>query len=163
MRLQGDRSMIYVVSAVLIFGSLAFTAVPARAVSGPEELTGPLKGKTICILVANEFEDIEVYYPFVRLSEEGAWIVFGCLRIGSHPRPVAGQKPITGRFGSTIPPYVFQEGRRFSMEEVEDLDPEKFDALVIPGGFAPDRFRIDPSTVEFTRAMHRQGKPIAAI
>jgi protease I len=46
-----------------------------------------LKGKTVAILVANEFEDMEVFYPLLRLSEEGAKIVLGMVNLGVAPRP----------------------------------------------------------------------------
>ena len=50
-----------------------------------------LKGKTICIPVAHEFEDIELLYPLLRLSEEGAHIVIAAYYGGSSPRPYLGK------------------------------------------------------------------------
>ncbi|MGE5507608.1 MAG: type 1 glutamine amidotransferase domain-containing protein [Chitinophagales bacterium] len=122
-----------------------------------------LQGKKIAIIVSNEFEDIELLYPLIRLSEEGAWITVGTLEIGFHPRPAFSGKPITGRFGSTVPPIVLKEGRRFDLKPIAELDPGSFDALMIPGGFSPDYLRRDPKTLDFVRKIHEAGKPIATI
>src|SRR5450759_5824657 len=76
----------------------------------------PLVGKTVVILVANEFEDIELFYPLIYLSGEGAKIIVGTLPIvGSHPRPFVPGKPTTGRFGLTIPAPWLAEGNRYVM------------------------------------------------
>lgn len=122
-----------------------------------------LQGKKVAIIVSNEFEDIELLYPLVRLSEEGAWITVGTLDIGFHPRPAFPGKPITGRFGSTVPFIVLREGRRHDLKSIAELNPDDFDALMIPGGFSPDYLRRDPKTLEFVRRMHESGKPIATI
>lgn len=122
-----------------------------------------LKGKKIAILVANEFEDIEVFYPMLRLSEEGAWITLAVLEMGNHPRPVVRGKPITGRFGTTVPPGVNKEGKRFDLKSIAELVGEDYDAFVIPGGFAPDYLRRDPKTLALLHQANEQAKPIAAI
>jgi len=95
-----------------------------------------LKGKKVAILVSNEFEDIEVFYPFLRLSEEGAWITFGIYQRGFHPRPAFPGKPITGRFGLTVPPMFHREGYRYDVKEATELSAEEYDAVIIPGGFS---------------------------
>ena len=46
---------------------------------------------------------------------------------------------------------------------IADVDADDFDALVIPGGYSPDRLRQDPRMVAFTREMFDAGKPVAAI
>ena len=122
-----------------------------------------LSGKKIVILAASEFEDVEVTFPFLRLSEEGAWITLGVLAMGFHPRPAFQGKPITGRFGTTIPFIVNKEGKRYDIRPVGDLSPKEFDAVIIPGGFAPDYLRRDPATVNLVRTAAAQGKPIGAI
>ncbi|MCX7795365.1 MAG: type 1 glutamine amidotransferase [bacterium] len=122
-----------------------------------------LKGKKVVILVSNEFEDIEVFYPFLRLSEEGAWITFGIYQRGFHPRPAFPGKPITGRFGLTVPPMFHREGYRYDVKEATELSPDDYDAVIIPGGFSPDYLRREPKVTEFVRKMYEQGKIIAAI
>ncbi len=122
-----------------------------------------LKGKKIAFLVANEFEDIELWYPMLRLSEEGAWITIATLSMGFHPRPHVDGKPITGRFGTTVPSPVHRVGRRFDIKKTSELIPEEYDAIVIPGGYSPDYLRRDPETLKFVKSVASQGKPIATI
>ncbi|MHB9092879.1 MAG: DJ-1/PfpI family protein, partial [Chloroflexota bacterium] len=124
---------------------------------------GSLRGKTIAILVANEFEDIELYYPLIRLAEEGARIVVGALPGGSHPRPYDPGKPITGRFGLPIPAPWLPEGSLYTMQAIEHLRLDGFDALVIPGGFCPDILRRDAGTVKLVRDAVAANKVVAAI
>jgi protease I len=122
-----------------------------------------LKGKKVLILVANEFEDIELYYPLIRLSEEGAAILVGTMEAGFHPRPYAPGKPITGRYGLTFPAPWLKEGKRYIAKPVGELNIEDFDAVVVPGGFCPDNLRRDPRAVALVRQAARAGKPVAAI
>jgi len=122
-----------------------------------------LKGKSVAILVANEFEDMEVFYPLLRLSEEGANIILGTVSLGVAPRPYFPGKPITGRYGLTVPPPFHREGYRYVTKPMADLRVEDVDAVVIPGGFAPDVLRRDPAAVEFVRAAVAAKKPVAAI
>ena len=123
-----------------------------------------LKGKTICIPVANEFEDVELLFPLLRLSEEGAHIVIGAYQASWTTRPYLGKiKPITGRFGCPIPPVPMVEGRRSEVADILTLKPENFDAVVIPGGFAPDILRREPYILDFLRRLDAANKPIAAI
>ena len=53
------------------------------------------KGKKIAIVVAHEFEDIELLYPIIRLSEEGAEIYVVPVQEGLHTRPALDNKPVT--------------------------------------------------------------------
>ncbi|MEM2929720.1 MAG: type 1 glutamine amidotransferase domain-containing protein [Thermoproteota archaeon] len=122
-----------------------------------------LKGRKISILVANEFEDVELLYPFLRLSEEGAEIIIIPVRSGLHPRPAIKEKPVTGRYGTPIPLEVFGEGERYSIKELDQVKLEELDAIVIPGGFSPDSLRIMPEILEFVKKAYRQNKLIAAI
>lgn len=122
-----------------------------------------LKGKSICMPVAHEFEDVELLYPLLRLSEEGANIVIGTYQASFHARPYFKDKPITGRLGYPVPPVPMVEGRRFTVKDMLSLHVEDFDAVVIPGGFSPDILRREPRIVEFVRRSFNLGKPVAAI
>ncbi|MEM4488526.1 MAG: type 1 glutamine amidotransferase domain-containing protein [Desulfurococcaceae archaeon] len=122
-----------------------------------------LKGKRVAIIVAQEFEDIELLYPFVRLSEEGAEVIIVPVKRGIHPRPALHDKPITGRYGTPIPLQVFREGERHLIRELKDVKVEDIDAIIIPGGFSPDNLRIVPDVLEFVKKANEQGKVIAAI
>lgn len=125
----------------------------------------PLKGKTIGFLVSHEFEDIEVLYPVLRLSEEGAWITLitvdapGC----AHPRPLIPNKPITGRFGHTVPLIVMEEGNRYDTKHVSKVNVDQFDAIIIPGGFSPDFVRTDEHSLSLVKAANQKGKVIASV
>ncbi len=126
-----------------------------------------LDGARVAIVVAHEFEDIELLYPIVRLSEEGAGIIVATLPAGTpahfHPRPYFPDKPTTGRFGSTVPLVVLEEGRRYVGRAVTELTPADFDAIVFPGGFSPDYLRIHQPTLKLVADAYQAGKVIAAI
>ena len=102
-----------------------------------------LSGKRIAILVENKYEDQELWYPFHRLREEGAEVsVIGPERAAyasKHGYPVQADLAI----GSAVP--------------------DRFDAVVIPGGYAPDHMRRHPDMVAFVRQANEKGKIIAAI
>jgi len=104
-----------------------------------------------------------VFYPLLRLSEEGARIILGMVHLGVAPRPYFPGKPITGRYGLTIPPPFHKEGYRYVTKAMAEIKLEDVDAVVIPGGFAPDVLRRDPAAVEFVRAAVAAKKPVAAI
>ena len=128
--------------------------------------TGPgtrLKGKRVVFLVAHEFEDVELLYPFVRLSEEGAEVTIIPVKTGLHPRPAIPVKPVTGRYGTPVPLEVFGLGVRYVVKDIEEVKPEDLDAIIIPGGFSPDHLRIDERVLNFVRRAHELGKIIAAI
>ncbi|MDX1744569.1 MAG: type 1 glutamine amidotransferase domain-containing protein [Halobacteriales archaeon] len=125
-----------------------------------------LEGTTIAILASNEFEDIELEFPLLRLSEEGADILLVPYQAGHHPRPsleVTGTKPVTGRYGTPIPPDVMAEGNRYTVVPFDDLAVEDFDALLLPGGFSPDHLRTESAVVEFVRETYDAGTVVAAI
>jgi protease I len=82
---------------------------------------------------------------------------------GLHPRPSVPSKPVTGRYGIPIPLEVFGEGVRYVIRRLEEVKPEEFDAIVIPGGFSPDHLRVRREVLEFVRRAHEAGKIIAAI
>ncbi len=102
-----------------------------------------LKNKKIAILVAKGVEDLEFYVPFMRLQEEGAEVV------------AAGTdtKPVTGKNGLEITPTV----------RIDSLKAKELFALVIPGGWAPDRLRRSQDVISLVKEMDREGKPIGII
>jgi protease I len=103
----------------------------------------PLAGKHVLFFAAPLYEDLELWYPKIRLEEEGA----SCTVAG------LGDKTYQGKRGYPVTPDA-------TVEEVESND---FDALVIPGGYAPDILRRYAKVLQLTREIHDAGKPIAFI
>ncbi|MEE9201429.1 MAG: type 1 glutamine amidotransferase domain-containing protein [Candidatus Brocadiales bacterium] len=103
-----------------------------------------LRGKKVLILVDDLYEDLEGWYPKLRLLEAGAEVV------------VAGpeKKTYRGKNGG----YPMPADCR-----VDEVNWEKFDAVVIPGGYAPDRLRRYDSVLKVVRAMGEAGRVIAPI
>ena len=126
-------------------------------------MTGKLTGKKVVIIVAQEFEDVELLYPVLRLSEEGAEIVVVPVNEGLHPRPFVPGKPVTGRFGHPVPIPVMAEGNRYRVSRLEELQAAEIDCVLFPGGYSPDALRLHAGTLELVRECHRQGKLLAAI
>jgi protease I len=103
-----------------------------------------LKGKHIAILAEDLYQDLELWYPLLRFREEGAEVVV----VG----PAAG-KVHTGKFG--YPVKVDQAAK--------EVKAEQFDAVIIPGGYAPDHMRRYPAMVSLVRDAALKGKVVAAI
>lgn len=102
-----------------------------------------IQGQKIAILVAQDVEDLEYYVPCMRLQEEGAQVLTAALEL----------KLIHGKNGLPITPDIL----------IQDLREADLDALVIPGGWAPDKLRRDSSVTDLVRKMDSVRKPIAII
>ncbi|MEA3344683.1 MAG: type 1 glutamine amidotransferase domain-containing protein [Chloroflexota bacterium] len=126
-------------------------------------MSGELSEKKVAIIVAQEFEDIELLFPLLRLSEEGIDIVVVPVQAGHHPRPAFDEKPVTGRFGHTVPIPVMTEGKRYSVGSIEDLSVEEVDCLFFPGGYSPDALRQHEGTLELVREFYQRDKLLATI
>ncbi len=103
-----------------------------------------LKNKKILMLVENVYEDLELWYPKLRLMEAGAEVI------------VAGpeaSKIYTGKHG-----YPCK-----SDAAISEINEDDFDGLVLAGGFAPDKLRRDRKVLEITKNMHKDKKLIAHI
>ncbi len=100
--------------------------------------------KVACVL-ANGFEDSEFKQPYDALREAGHEVTIVGLQAGQH---LTGDK---GRETATVE------------KAFADVRPDQFDALLIPGGFSPDRLRAHPVAVEFVGAFFDARKPIMAI
>lgn len=102
-----------------------------------------LQGKKIAILVAQDVEDLEYYVPLMRLQEEGAQVLTAALEL----------KPIHGKGGLEIKPDTI----------IESLHAEDLFALIVPGGWAPDKLRRHSAVTNLVREMDRQRKEIGII
>jgi len=98
----------------------------------------------VAILIENLFEDIELTYPYFRLKEEG----YSVDLVGTDANVDYKSKhgyPIKSDLAS------------------KDITANSYDAVVIPGGYSPDKMRRSPETVNFVKEMDNKGKVIAAI
>lgn len=103
-----------------------------------------LKDKKIVILVETHYQDLEVWYPYYRLKEEGAKVI------------LAGTGSATN--------YVGKYGYPLKVDSTAgQLKAKNIDAVIIPGGWAPDFLRRENSVLKFVREMDRSGKIVAAI
>jgi protease I len=103
-----------------------------------------LAGKRVAILIEDEFDDREVTGPVEALAAAGAAVVL----VG----PIEGHE-YRGKRGQAV-----TAGLAASAARMKD-----FDALVIPGGNAPDKMRMRHAMVDFARDAMEAGKPVASI
>ncbi len=103
-----------------------------------------LIGKRIAYLVEDGFEDLEFWVPLMRLKEEGAQVIV----VGS------------GSAGSYRGKHCLEAKVDAHAAEVKSDD---FDAVVVPGGWAPDKLRRYPAVLSLVRGIYEQGKIVAAI
>ena len=99
--------------------------------------------KTVAILVGPDYEDLEVWYPKLRL--EGAGF----------------EAPLVGPLGAT---FRGKHGYPAPVErELASLDPANLAGVLAPGGWAPDKLRRDPQVLKLVRAVHERGGMVATI
>jgi protease I len=102
-----------------------------------------LQNKTILFFAGPLYEDLELWYPKIRLEEEGARTVVAG----------TGEKTYQGKRGYPLTVDT----------SVEEIGAEDFDGLVIPGGYAPDIMRRSQKLLQLTREIYQAGKPVAFI
>ncbi len=95
------------------------------------------------MLSADNFEDLELFYPLNRLKEEGIDVKVASIKKGT----------ITGEYG-----YSANVDLTFN-----EVKPEDFDMLVLPGGKAPEKVRLEEKALEIARYFFRENKPVGAI
>ncbi|MRH43720.1 DJ-1/PfpI/YhbO family deglycase/protease [Aquibacillus halophilus] len=103
-----------------------------------------LQNKKVIALVEDDFEDLELWYPVLRLREEGAEV---------HLVGKEANKVYVGKYG--VPA---ESDKAFTDVEVKD-----YDAILVPGGWAPDKLRRYPEVLDFVRHMDDNKKPIGQI
>ena len=103
-----------------------------------------LNGKRVAVLVEDIYEDQELWYPVQRLREDGAQVTL----VG----PEAGKT------------YGSKHGYPATSDKAAgNVSAADFDAVIIPGGYAPDRMRRDPAMVKLVSDAATEGKTVAAI
>jgi len=103
-----------------------------------------LEGKRAAILVEENYNEFELWIPYYRLKEEGAEVVV----VGSGSAPV-----YHGKYG--VPAPVDKDASHVSVDD--------FDAVIIPGGYAPDKMRLYPEMVKLVRDAFQKGIVVASI
>ncbi|MEJ2707416.1 MAG: type 1 glutamine amidotransferase [Anaerolineales bacterium] len=102
-----------------------------------------LEGKHIAYLVGEGFEDLEFWVPLMRLREEGATVTV----VGAEVKTYRGKHCL-----EATPDKAAQ-----------DVKAEDFDAIVVPGGWAPDKMRRYPAVLDLVSGVHAQGKIVGSI
>ena len=103
-----------------------------------------LRGKRIAVLAADLYQEMEIWYPLLRFREDGAETV-----------------AVGAEAGKT---YSSKKGYPVVADmSIADVHAKDFDAVVIPGGWAPDTLRQDERMLNFVREMDKAGKVVAAI
>ena len=103
-----------------------------------------LKGKRVAILAENMYQEMELWVPYYRLKEEGAEVrVIGA----------GGAKSYASKHGYPVSVDV----------QADAVSAVEFDAVVIPGGYAPDLMRRHEAMVRLVREAAQHGKVVAAI
>ena len=103
-----------------------------------------LKGKKIIVLVEDLYQELEVWYPLLRMREEGAEVT-----------TVGTEAGVT---------YKSKTGYPVNSDAASgEIDVGEYDGIIVPGGYAPDLMRRHPATVNVVRDGFEQGKVVAAI
>ena len=103
-----------------------------------------LSERRVAVLAENLYEDLDLWYPLLRLREAGAEVFV----VGAGPADV-----YTSLHGYPVKPDA----------EADVVDAAQFDAIVIPGGYAPDLMRRSPALVRLVRDALQQERIVAAI
>ena len=104
----------------------------------------PLSGQKILMFVDDIYEDLELWYPKLRLIEAGAVVMVA---------GPAADHVYQGKHG-----YPCKSDTR-----IADMHSASFNGLVVPGGFMPDKLRRDPMVLSLVREFDQAGKLVAAI
>lgn len=102
-----------------------------------------LRGKRVVVLLAEGFEDLEFHVPLMRLQEEGAEVTVAGLTTDE----VAGKHGLRAAADVTV----------------DEIDGDSFDAVVVPGGWAPDKLRRYDSVKDLVRGAHERGAIVGMI
>lgn len=110
----------------------------------PSSNSTPLVGQRVLVFVGDIYEDLELWYPKLRLQEAGAEVI------------VAGDSAQHQYAGKNGYPCI-------SDAAIAGLNAADFNAVVVPGGFMPDKLRRDARVLKLVRDFFHAGKPVAAI
>lgn len=102
-----------------------------------------LKNKRIAVLAEEQYDLLELWYPAIRMQEEGAKVDI---------------------IGTGKESYKSKEGKVVEVDlNAEDANADDYDGIIIPGGFAPDKMRRYPAILDLVQKINAEGKPVAFI
>lgn len=113
-------------------------------------------GKKVLLLAGDAVESLEVFYPYFRLLEADVEAVIAAPSVKTLHTVVhdfEGWDTYTEKAGYRLEPHV----------AFEDVRPEEYDGLVIPGGRAPEYIRLNPAVGPIVRHFFEESKPVGAI
>lgn len=118
-----------------------------------------MSGKTILLLAGDFGEDYETMVPFQTLLTVGHTVHAVC------PGKKTGETVATSIHDfEGDQTYSEKRGHNFALNATfADIDPAAYDALVIPGGRAPEYLRLNPQVIALVRHFFEAGKPVAAV
>ena len=99
--------------------------------------------KRILTILDESFKDLELWYPVYRLREEGCQVDLAAKE----------KKTYTGKYGVPCTADM----------TFDEVDPDDYDGLLVPGGWAPDKLRRFPKVLDIVRKMNADGKAIGEI
>ncbi len=103
-----------------------------------------LSGKRIALLTGDNYQVLELWYPLLRFREAGAQVTV----IGE-----AAGRVHTSKHGYEVTADI----------AASEASPNDYDAIVIPGGYAPDLMRCNPAMLGLVKDAYHEGKVVAAI
>lgn len=103
-----------------------------------------LTGKKIAIFVDASYQEMEVWYPYFRFQEAGATVVL-----------------VGAKAGQTYPSKFGYPAT--AEKSYDELKASEFDAVIVPGGYAPDHIRRHAAANQFVKDMDGAGKLVASI
>jgi protease I len=106
-------------------------------------MPGKTKAKRIAILIEKQYQDMEVWYPYLRLQEAGHEVQ----AIG------VNETSYVGKYGYPIK----------CQTTIDKVKSKNFDGVIVPGGWAPDFLRLSPKVLSFVADLDKKGKMVAAI
>jgi protease I len=95
------------------------------------------------ILIADGFDDVQLFCPWYRLQEEGVEVTITS----------SGTQTLTGLHGYRVEPDM----------PIHELSPAEYDLLFIPGGSSPERLRTREEAVDLARTFMEEGRLVAAL
>jgi len=99
----------------------------------------------VAVIITDMFEDSEYTEPAEAFKKAGHRLT----HVG-----LEAEKTVTGKKDAT--PVTIDKS-------IDSVSVDDFDALLIPGGYSPDKLRVDENAVTFTREFMQSGKPVFAI